>query len=78
MGMEVYFHAILTTAPGGGERSLSRLGRFNLRERPSGIHWMRFGGPESRFGRGGEVKKTLPLPGIELRSSSLYPSYYTN
>jgi hypothetical protein len=39
---------------------------------------MRMGGPQSRFGRGGEKKNSLPLSGIESRSSSPQPSHYTD
>jgi len=43
-GVEVYFHAFLTWALGGGEWSGSHAGRFTIGERTPGIHctggWM--------------------------------------
>jgi hypothetical protein len=36
------------------------------------------GGPQSRFGHGGEENNSLPLSGIEPRSSNQYPSHYTD
>jgi len=36
----------------------------------------RMGRPQSLLGRGGEDKKSPPLPGIESWSSSPYPSHY--
>jgi len=37
----------------------------------------KLGGSQSRFGSGGEEKiPSLPLPGIERRSYSLYTSHY--
>jgi hypothetical protein len=40
-GLEVQFHAFLTSALDGGEWSASRPGRFTLRERAPGTHWTR-------------------------------------
>jgi hypothetical protein len=56
----------LTSALDGGEWSHSRPGRFTLKGKST---WYplarRLGGPQSRFGRGGEEKNSQPLPGIE-------------
>jgi len=75
--VEIQLHSThsLTSAPDGGEWSASRPGHFTARETapvPTG--------PQRRFGRGGEEKKTpsLPLPGIELQSPSPQPVYYNN
>jgi len=35
------------------------------------------GGPQSWPGRDDEEKRSVPLPGIEPRSSSPYPNHYT-
>jgi len=46
-----------TSSLHGGEWSASRLGRFTLRERAPGTHWIGgLGGPQSRAGHGGEEK----------------------
>jgi hypothetical protein len=39
-GVEVYLHAFLNSALDGGEWSASRPGRFTLRERAPGTHWI--------------------------------------
>jgi len=64
--MEVYIHAFLTLALDGGGWLASRPGHFT-----PGTHWIG-GWVEPRTGP--EIKKTtsLPLPGIEARSSSPY------
>jgi hypothetical protein len=38
--VELQLHAFLTSAPGGGEWSVSRPGRFAPRERAPGTHWI--------------------------------------
>jgi hypothetical protein len=38
--MKVQLHAFLNSAPDGDEWSASRPGRFNLRERDPGTHWI--------------------------------------
>jgi len=62
-----------------GDRSVSGPNRFNHRERVPGTHWIRgLMGP--RVGMDTVTKKiaSLPLPGIEPRSSSPYPSHHTD
>jgi len=39
-GVEIWFHAFLTSAPDGGEWSASRTGRLTLGERTLGTHWI--------------------------------------
>jgi hypothetical protein len=39
-GVDVLVHICLTSALAGGEWSASRPGRFNLRERVLGAHWI--------------------------------------
>jgi hypothetical protein len=64
-GEEVQLHTFLTSALHGGERSASRPWRFTPRERaPGWVRWRR--------------EKSLPLPVIENRSSSPWPSHYTD
>jgi hypothetical protein len=63
---EVQLHAILTSAPDGGEWSASLLGRFTPREKDRRYPLdRRLGGPQSRSGRGGEEKNSQLPPGIE-------------
>jgi hypothetical protein len=38
--VEVYLHSFLTSALGGGEWSVSRIGRFSSRERAPGTNWI--------------------------------------
>jgi len=76
-GMEVYLHAFLTLALGGGDWSASRPNRCTRGVRVPGTRWT--GGwlsSQSRSGRDGEEKNLLPLPRIEAVSSNLYPSHY--
>jgi hypothetical protein len=40
-GVEVYFHSFLTSELDGGEWSASCRGRFPLREKAPGAHWIR-------------------------------------
>jgi hypothetical protein len=65
-GMEVYFLAFLTSAPGGVKYLSSHPGGKS----PRHPLCRRLGGPHSRSGRGGEEKKSLHLPEIESLSSS--------
>jgi hypothetical protein len=70
----------VTSALDGGELSNSHPGRFNP---PRGKNTQypqdgRLGGPHSRPVYGGKEKNPRPLPGIETRSYSPYPSRYTD
>jgi hypothetical protein len=40
VGVEVQLHSFLTSALHGGEWLVSRSGRFTLRERAPGTHWI--------------------------------------
>jgi len=56
--VEVQLHQFLTSALDGGEWSASRPGRFSLRLRAHGTHWVGgLSGSQSQCGRGGEEKK---------------------
>jgi hypothetical protein len=69
-GVEVWLHALLPSTLDRGEWSTSRLGRFTPKERAPGTHWTGvYVGP--RAGVIAVTRKSLPLPGIEPRSSSL-------
>jgi len=71
MGVKEYLHEFLATALDGGEWSAWLSGHFTFGgKRPGYPFDRRLGGPESRFGRGGEEKNFQPLPGSEPRSSS--------
>jgi hypothetical protein len=74
-GVEVYFHAFLTSALDGGDWSAPRPGRFTPKARVLGTHWV--GGWVSRSGRGGEEKNSQPLPGIEPRIIQPVAQRYT-
>jgi len=69
-GSGVVVPRMQTSAPDGEERSGSHTGNFI----PWGINTFcpldGLGGPQSRYGRGGEEKNSQPLPGLEPRSSS--------
>jgi hypothetical protein len=57
--------------------SASRPDCFTTRETAPDTIWVGgWMGPRAVL-RGGEEENTLPLPGIEIRSSGLYPSHYT-
>jgi hypothetical protein len=60
----------LTPAVDGGEWSVSRPGRFTLRQRDRGTYCMRLNGLESQSGLCGEERNFLPLTGIEPCPSS--------
>jgi hypothetical protein len=67
---EVYLHAFLTLAIYGSKWSALRPGRFNPRQIASGTHFI--GGwvvPIAVLDEMVREKKSLPLPGIESRSS---------
>jgi hypothetical protein len=72
--VEVYFHAFLLSALDGGEWSASRPGRFTLRERTPGTHWIGV-----RVGRravlDAVVKRKIPSPRREsnLRTPVVQP-----
>jgi hypothetical protein len=70
-GVEVQFHAFLTSALDGGEWSASRLGRFTLREIVPGTHWIG-GWVGLRVGLDAVVKRKIPSPcrDVNLLSSS--------
>jgi hypothetical protein len=69
--MEVQIHAFLTSALDGGEWSASRPGRFTSGETNPGTYsiwgWV---GLEAGLGTLKGRKESLPLQGIEPRSSS--------
>jgi hypothetical protein len=58
-----------TSALGEGKWSASRSGHFTPRERHR-YQFRRLGGLQNRSGRRDEGKESLPLPGIEPRSSN--------
>jgi hypothetical protein len=75
-GGKAYLHALSTSALDGDQRSASRPGRFNTgkdHRYPLARRWI---GP--RFGQEAvaKIKNSLPLPGIEQRSSTSQPSHY--
>jgi hypothetical protein len=59
--VEVWFHACLTSAIGGGAWSASQTDRFTPMERAYHLDW-RLGGPQIRSGHGGEEKISHHLP----------------
>jgi hypothetical protein len=59
--MEAYFHVFLTSALDGEEWSASRPGRFTLRERDPGTHWIE-GWVDPGAGLGTLVKRKIPSP----------------
>jgi hypothetical protein len=66
-GVGVYIRIFLILAVVGGDWSASRPGRFTIRERAPGIHWV-----DSRAGQDDvEKRKLLTLPGLELRPLGL-------
>jgi hypothetical protein len=74
VGKEVYAPPFLTSALGGGEWSGSRPIRITPGEKAPTPYPMdvRLGvGPRRRSGRWGEEKNLFPLPGIEIRPTSL-------
>jgi hypothetical protein len=62
-GLEVWLHALLTSAVDGGEWSVSRPDRFNP-ESISDTHWMGGWVASRRSGHQG-TENALPLQGIE-------------
>jgi hypothetical protein len=77
-GVDVQIHIFLTSALAGGEWSASRPGRFRPGETAPGTHWTG-GWVDPRAGLDMEKRKSLTLPGLELRplgrlasSQSLY------
>jgi hypothetical protein len=71
--VELYLHTFLTSAVDGGEWSASRPGHFIPRGKNPRYPLDRMlGGSQSPSGRNGGREKipSLPLPGIEPRSSS--------
>jgi hypothetical protein len=78
-GVDVYIHTFLTSALVSGERSATCPGRFNPEGRTVGTHWTA-GWVGHRTGPNDvDMRKILPLPGLELRplghparSQSLY------
>jgi len=69
-GLEVWLLSLLTSTLDGGEWSDSRPGSFTPGKYLPGYRLNKsLGGSQNRCGRGGEEKDSLPLPGIEPRSS---------
>jgi hypothetical protein len=54
--VKVWLHVFLSLALDGGEWSASRLGRFTLKERAPGNHWIGVDGPRSQSGHDGEER----------------------
>jgi hypothetical protein len=77
-GVDVQTHVFLISALVGGELSALRPGRFTLREKASGTHWIgRWVGP--RAGLDDVKRKFLPPPPrleFRARSQSLYRPRY--
>jgi hypothetical protein len=71
-GVEVYLHAFLTAALDGGEWSASCPAVLLVQPGKNYRYPLdrRLGEPQSWSGHGGEKERSLPLPGIEPRSSS--------
>jgi hypothetical protein len=68
--VEMKLLRFLTSALDGGEWSAPRPGCLTAGERAPVTHLIGgLGGPQNRYGGGGEEKKSHPLPGIEPRSS---------
>jgi hypothetical protein len=77
--MEVWLHAFLISALDGDEWPTSRPGRFTPGERTTQYPLnRRLGGLQSRSRSGGVEKNSQPLPEMELRPSSPYPSRYSD
>jgi hypothetical protein len=66
-GVDIYIQVLLTSALVGGEKSVSRLGRFTTGKKVPGIHWI--GGLVNSKADLGDVEKRkfLPLTGLEHR-----------
>jgi hypothetical protein len=69
---------IFTSALDGDEWSASRRGSFTSGEKARYPLDRRLGEPQSRSRCSSEEEKSLPLPGIEPRSSSSQRSHYTD
>jgi hypothetical protein len=75
--MEVYLHALLTSALDGGEWSASRCGRFTPRERAPYTHW-RGGWVVPTDGLDAVVKRKIPpSTGIRTRDRRAHTQRYT-
>jgi hypothetical protein len=68
VGVEVQLHTLLTSALDEGEWSALRPCRFTREESPQYPLHRRLAGPQSQSGRGGEVKKILPLPLLAVQT----------
>jgi hypothetical protein len=60
-GVEVYLHAVLTSALDGSEWSVSHAGRLTSTERSAGTHWIG-GWVGPRVGLDAVVKRKIPSP----------------
>jgi len=69
-GVAVELHTFLTSTPDGSEWSASCPDLFTPGIRLQYPLVWQLDGPQSRSKRGDEEKKSLPLAGIEFRSSS--------
>jgi len=68
----------LTSALDGGEWSASRPGRFTPPGRHPGMHWVGGWWAPQPVSMRWRREKCLPLPGMQARSSSPWPSHYTD
>jgi hypothetical protein len=66
-GVEVQLHTFFTSPLDGGERSASRPGRFTLKYRAPGTHWIE-GWVGPRAGLDAVAKRKIPIPRRESNS----------
>jgi hypothetical protein len=64
-GVELQLQTFFISALVGGEWPASRPGRFTQGKSPWYLLYRSLGGPQSRYGCGGDEKTSQPLPGRE-------------